>query len=141
VVSSRSAEPRAAQLSAGRLRLDPDLDFVIHEEGAIELTEAGFRRMLQAHSAGFNAVIGIGSREVLRLPAPKLGHAPSAIVMSRFAQTAADIRQRLLGKGALEVGAHKCQKLNNFGNLPTRRFSGLAKPISDLMQTEFVRRR
>ena len=71
-------EPRAAQLSAGRLRLDPDLDFVIHEEGAIELTEAGFRRMLQAHSAGFNAVIGIGSREVLRLPAPKLGHAPSA---------------------------------------------------------------
>ena len=78
MVSSRSAEPRAAQLSAGRLRLDPDLDFVIHEEGAIELTEAGFRRMLQAHSAGFNAVIGIGSREVLRLPAPKLGHAPSA---------------------------------------------------------------
>jgi len=78
VVSSRSAEPRAALLSAGRLRLDPDLDFVIHEEGAIELTEAGFRRMLQAHSAGFNAVIGIGSREVLRLPAPKLGHAPSA---------------------------------------------------------------
>jgi len=78
VVSSRSAEPRATQLSAGRLRLDPDLDFVIHEEGAIELTEAGFRRMLQAHSAGFNAVIGIGSREVLRLPAPKLGHAPSA---------------------------------------------------------------
>ena len=78
VVSSRSAEPRAAQLSAGRLRLDPDLDFVIHEEGAIELTEAGFRRMLQAHSAGFNAVIGIGSREVLRLPAPKLGHAASA---------------------------------------------------------------
>jgi hypothetical protein len=78
VVSSRSAQPRAAQLSAGRLRLDPDLDFVIHDEGAIELTEAGFRRMLQAHSAGFNAVIGFGSREVLRLPAPKLGHAPSA---------------------------------------------------------------
>src|SRR3954452_6818298 len=77
VVSSRSAEPRAAQLSAGRLRLDPELDFVIHDEGAIELTEAGFRRMLQAHSAGFNAVIGIGSREVLRLPAPKVGHAPN----------------------------------------------------------------
>lgn len=72
VVSSRSAGLRL------RLRLDPDLDFVIHDEGAIELTEAGFRRMLQAHSAGFNAVIGIGSREVLRLPAPKLGHAPSA---------------------------------------------------------------
>jgi hypothetical protein len=78
VVSSRSAESRATLLSADRLSLDPDLDFVIHEDGAIELTEAGFRRMLQAHSAGFNAVIGIGSREVLRLPAPKLGHAPSA---------------------------------------------------------------
>lgn len=78
VVSSRSAEPRATLPSAGRLSLDPDLDFVIHGEGAIELTEAGFRRMLQAHSAGFNAVIGIGSREVLRLPPPKLGHAPSA---------------------------------------------------------------
>ncbi len=78
VVSSRSAEPRATLPSAGRLSLDPDLDFVIHDEGAIELTEAGFRRMLQAHSAGFNAVIGIGSREVLRLPPPKLGHASSA---------------------------------------------------------------
>ena len=55
-------------------------------------------------------------------------HLLFSIVMSRFAQTAADIRQKLLGKGALEVGAHKCQKLNNFGNLPTRRFSGLAKP-------------
>jgi hypothetical protein len=78
VVSSRSAEPRAALPSAGRLRLDPDLDFVIHDDGVIELTEAGFRRMVQAHSAGLNAVIGIDSREVLRLPAPKLGHAPCA---------------------------------------------------------------
>ena len=73
-----SAEPRATLPSAGRLSLDPDLDFIIHGEGATELTEAGFRRMRQAHSAGFNAVIGIGSREVLRLPPPKLGHAPSA---------------------------------------------------------------
>ena len=78
VVSSRSAEPRAALPSAGRLRLDPDLDFVIHDDGVIDLTEAGFRRMVQAHSAGLNAVIGIDSREVLRLPAPKLGHAPCA---------------------------------------------------------------
>lgn len=79
VTGRRSEQSVVSSRSAGlRLRLDPDLDFVIHEEGAIELTEAGFRRMLQAHSAGFNAVIGIGSREVLRLPAPKLGHAPSA---------------------------------------------------------------
>ena len=78
VVSSGSAEPRAALPSADRLRLDPDLDFVIHDDGVIELTEAGFRRMVQAHSAGLNAVIGIDSREVLRLPAPKLGDAPCA---------------------------------------------------------------
>ena len=80
VISARSAEPRAALPSADRLRLDPDLDFVIHDDGVIELTEAGFRRMVQAHSAGLNAVIGIDSREVLRLPAtaPKLGHAPCA---------------------------------------------------------------
>ena len=44
----------------------------------IELTEAGFRRMVQAHSAGLDVVIGVDSREVLRLPAPKLGHAPCA---------------------------------------------------------------
>ena len=79
VTGRRSEQSVVSSRSAGlRLRLDPDLDFVIHDEGAIELTEAGFRRMLQAHSAGFNAVIGIGSREVLRLPAPKLGPAPSA---------------------------------------------------------------
>jgi len=57
-----------------RLSLDPNLDFVVHEDGMIELTEAGFRRMVQAHSAGLDAVIGINRREVLRLPAPKVGH-------------------------------------------------------------------
>jgi hypothetical protein len=61
-----------------RIRLDPNLDFVVHDGGMIELTEAGFRRMVQAHSAGLDAVIGVDSREVLRLPAPKLGHAPCA---------------------------------------------------------------
>jgi hypothetical protein len=77
-VAERRSEQSVVSTSAGRLRLDPDLDFVIHEDGVIELTEAGFRRMVQAHSAGLNAVIGIDSREVLRLPAPKLGHAPCA---------------------------------------------------------------
>jgi hypothetical protein len=62
--------------SVDRIRLDPDLDFVVHDDGVIELTEAGFRRMVHAHSAGFDAVIGVGKRDVLRLPAPKLGHAP-----------------------------------------------------------------
>jgi hypothetical protein len=77
-VAERRSEQSVVSTSAGRLRLDPDLDFVIHDDGVIELTEAGFRRMVQAHSAGLNAVIGIDSRDVVRLPAPKLGHAPCA---------------------------------------------------------------
>ena len=32
--------------------------------------------MMQAHSAGLDAVIGVDRREVLRLSAPKLGHDP-----------------------------------------------------------------
>jgi hypothetical protein len=75
-VSARSGEPRVAPSSLDRIRLDAELDFVVHDDGMIELTEAGFRRMVQAHSAGLDAVIGVNSREVLRLPAPKLGHAP-----------------------------------------------------------------
>jgi hypothetical protein len=74
LVSAQSGEPRAALPSVDRIRLDPDLDFVVHDDGMIELTEAGFRRMVQAHSAGLDAVIGVDGREVLRLPAPKLGH-------------------------------------------------------------------
>jgi hypothetical protein len=77
-VSVPSGEPRATLPSADRIRLDPDLDFVVHDEGMIELTEAGFRRMVQAHSAGLDAVIWVDRREVLRLPAPKLGQAPCA---------------------------------------------------------------
>jgi hypothetical protein len=77
-VSARSAEPRAAPSALDRIRLDPDLDFIVHDDGAIELTEAGFRRMVQAHSAGLDAVIGVDRRDLLRLPAPKLGHVPCA---------------------------------------------------------------
>jgi hypothetical protein len=51
------------------LPLDPGLDFDVHDEGAIELTEIGFRRMAQAHSAGLDAVIEVGSRQVFRFPA------------------------------------------------------------------------
>jgi hypothetical protein len=39
-------------------------------DGAIELTETGFRRMAQAHSAGMDVVIGLDRRDVLRFPAP-----------------------------------------------------------------------
>ena len=70
--------PRAALPSLDRLRLDPDLDFVIHDDGMIELTAVGFRRMLQAHSAGLDAVIVVDRREVLRLPASMRGHDPCA---------------------------------------------------------------
>src|SRR5262245_14721083 len=72
--SRTSSVPSLASFSIDRLYLDPGLDFVVHADGTIELTEAGFRRMVQAHSAGLDAVIGVDSREVLRLPAPKLGH-------------------------------------------------------------------
>jgi hypothetical protein len=53
------------------LALDPGLDFVLHDDGMIELTEAGFRRMGQAHSAGLGTVIEIDRRDVFRFPATK----------------------------------------------------------------------
>jgi hypothetical protein len=55
------------------LPLDPGLDFVVHDDGMIELTEAGFRRMGQAHSAGLDTVIKIDRRDVFRFPATKPG--------------------------------------------------------------------
>ena len=58
-----------------QLVLDPGLDFVVHDDGMIELTEAGFRRMRQAHSAGLDTMIKIDRREVFRFPATKLGGA------------------------------------------------------------------
>jgi hypothetical protein len=75
LVSAQSGRPRVALPCVNRLCLDPHLDFVVHDDGMIELTEAGFRRMVQAHSAGLDAVIGVDRREVLRLSAPR-GHDP-----------------------------------------------------------------
>jgi hypothetical protein len=51
------------------LPLDRGLDFIVLDNGTIELTETGFRRMVQAHSAGLDVVIGVDGRDVLRLPA------------------------------------------------------------------------
>jgi hypothetical protein len=51
------------------LVLDPGLDFVCHKDGMIELTEAGFRRMGQAHSAGLDTVIEVDRRYLLLFPA------------------------------------------------------------------------
>jgi hypothetical protein len=61
-----------------RLILDPDLDFIFHKDGMIELTEAGFRRMGQAHSAGLDAVIEVDRRYLLHFPAPKSKFAGAA---------------------------------------------------------------
>jgi hypothetical protein len=52
-----------------RLVLDAGLDFVCHKDGMIELTEAGFRRMGQAHSAGLDTVIEVDRRYILLFPA------------------------------------------------------------------------
>ena len=51
-----------------RLVLDAGLDFIFHKDGMIELTEAGFRRMGQAHSAGLDTVIEVDRRCLLRFP-------------------------------------------------------------------------
>lgn len=76
LVRGRSGWPSLAPPSIDRLTLDPGLDFVIHADGMIELTEAGFRRMGQAHAAGLNTAIEADQREVLHFPAPKLRCAP-----------------------------------------------------------------
>ena len=74
--SSANETPKAPSLvpapsSIDRLTLDPGLDFVFHDDGMIELTEAGFRRMGQAHSAGLDTVIEVDRRYVLHFPASK----------------------------------------------------------------------
>ena len=61
---------RLAKAIPDRLFLDQGLDFVVHEDGAIEVTPTGFWRMSQAHSAGLDVVIGVDSRDLLRLPVP-----------------------------------------------------------------------
>ena len=53
------------------LVLDPGLDFVFHKDGMIELTEAGFRRMVQAHSAGLDTIIEVDRHYLFLFPASK----------------------------------------------------------------------
>jgi hypothetical protein len=61
---------RLAKAIPDRVPQDLGLDFVVHDDGVIELTETGFRRMAQAHYAGLDAVIVVDGRDVLRFPAP-----------------------------------------------------------------------
>jgi hypothetical protein len=60
-----------AKATPDRLCLDRALDFVIHDDGTIELTEVGFWRMMRAHSAGLDVVIG-DRCGILRFPARTL---------------------------------------------------------------------
>ena len=74
--SSANAAPKAPSLVPApppieRLVLDPGLDFIFHKDGMIELTEAGFRRMGQAYSAGLDTVIEVERRSLLHFPASK----------------------------------------------------------------------
>ena len=66
-VQSGIFDLRLAKAIPDRLFLDQGLDFVVHENG-IEVTPTGFWRMSQAHSAGLDVVIGVDSRDLLRLP-------------------------------------------------------------------------
>jgi hypothetical protein len=59
----------SAPSPADWLVLDAGLDFVLHKDGMIELTEAGFRRMGQAYSAGLDTVIEFDRSYLLRFPA------------------------------------------------------------------------
>jgi hypothetical protein len=62
----------SAKAVPDRLCLDRGLDFVIRDDGAIELTEVGFWRMMRAHSAGLDVVIGADRCSILRFPATGL---------------------------------------------------------------------
>ena len=73
------------------LPLDPGLDFVVHDDGAIELTETGFRRMAQAHSAGLDAVIEVDSGQVFRFPA----RTRDVVERNKVAQFSAMVAQSL----------------------------------------------
>jgi hypothetical protein len=80
VPSAKSSEAATQSLlycsapsAVDRLHLDPHLDFVVCDEGLIEITEAGVRRMAQGHSAGLDVAIAMNGREVLRFLAPKRG--------------------------------------------------------------------
>jgi hypothetical protein len=103
LVSRQSAVPSLSPSSIDRLSLDPGLDFVVHDDGMIELTEAGFRRMSQAHSAGLDTVIEVDRRELLRLPA-KLGNDPCAARKRQAELIEAHVSKHSTNSGAAKGG-------------------------------------
>src|SRR5262249_35668376 len=91
-----------------RLVLEAGLDFVCHKDGMIELTEAGFRRMGQAHSAGLDTVIEVDRRYLLFFPAsPALRIGFSAD--SRRSFLPARVRHEFIWKAAASVVASGLQ--------------------------------
>src|SRR5262249_1824692 len=58
-----------------RLVLDLGLDFVLHDDGMIELARPGVRRMGEARAAGLDAGIKIDRRDVFRCRGTKVGGA------------------------------------------------------------------
>lgn len=102
LVSPGSRGSQAALPPVDYLRLDRDLDFLVHNDGVVELTEAGFRRLGQAHSAGLGVVLEVDGREVLRFPAPNPRFDPCP------ARKSSEVALKLINK---ERERHKIESL------------------------------
>jgi hypothetical protein len=102
LVSPGSRGSQAALPPVDHLRLDRDLDFLVHNDGVVELTEAGFRRLGQAHSAGLGVALEVDGREFLRFPAPNPRFDPCP------ARKSSEVALKLINK---ERERHKIESL------------------------------
>ena len=102
LVSLGSRRSQVAPPPVDHLRLDRGLDFLVHNDGVVELTEAGFRRLGQAHAAGLGVVLAVDGREVLRFPGPNPRYAPCP------AWTSTEVAPNLIKK---ERERHKVESL------------------------------
>ena len=57
--------------NAERLMLEQGEDFIAHDDGPIELTSIGLKRLVAGHVAGHDVVVEIDNREVLVVRGPK----------------------------------------------------------------------
>jgi hypothetical protein len=102
LVSLGSRRSQVAPPPVDHLRLDRGLDFLVHNDGVVELTEAGFRRLGQAHSAALGVVLEVDGREVLRFPAPNPRFDPCS------ARKSSEVALKLINK---ERERHKNESL------------------------------
>jgi hypothetical protein len=58
--------------NAERVLLENGEDFIVHEEGPVELTSIGLKRLVAGHAAGHDVVVEIDNREVFVLRASNL---------------------------------------------------------------------